>query len=411
MLLAVDKDNILIDTIRISMPKTPWLRILENSYYGHPSDISKRYDISDIVQTIVDTKGGGCFLHLPAQTDLGKIFGDPYAEGDKEMVIYYEVEGWMGHINMNAFGGYLHDKIEIISPVVMPQLIITTAWWGKPIEQILDRIKESEHPFLIREEMFQYCIDIAKDIQLLIDNHGKGKSLVIGLKDNLKEILKLENKYIKKDDDDMEHILFLSYSLRGRIAHYIGLEDPERPGYLSKRLAIISPRYKAGIMHRQLRECRKARFVVPSIQIHQAIYGDLNHPMRQRDAYPALQAMLDEEEGTHLIINGINSPTPDFLFNYFDDPNPNNHGNSMRLFYELKPFSGELKVFSRSNMLTSTIKIGWESLPIVYPEPSDIKQNYANPVLRNIWQKEPSTRYSVSFTPVEYTQKPPEKSQ
>ena len=91
-------------------------------------------------------------------------------------------------------------------------------------------------------------------------------------------------------------------------------------------------------------------------------------------------AMLDEEEGTHLIINGINSSTPDFLFNYFDDPNPNNHGNSMRLFYELKPFSGELKVFSRSNMLTSTIKIGWESLPIVYPEPSDIKQNYANSV-------------------------------
>ena len=121
--------------------------------------------------------------------------------------------------------------------------------------------------------------------------------------------------------------------------------------------------------------------------------------------------MLDEEEGTHLIINGINSPTPDFLFNYFDDPNPNNHGNSMRLFYELKPFSGELKVFSRSNMLTSTIKVGWESLPIVYPEPSDIKQNYANQVLRNMWQKEPSTRYSVSFTPVEYTQKTAEKNQ
>ena len=358
-----------------------------------------------------------------------------YAKGDKEMIIYYEVEGWMGHIHMNAFGGYLIDKIEIRAPVVEPQLIIMNACWGMPRKEILHRIKEQEHPFMLREEMFEYAIDITLGIQRLIDVYGKGKALIIDTKDNLRKILDIDtSQYQKKmmiekenlleekenegeaipsdtdaekeeehEEEELEHVLFISYALRGRDVCFIGMENIEKRGYLRDRLAIISPRYKSGILHQQLRESRKGRFVVPSIKIHQAIYGDLKHAMRQRDAYPAVQAMIDEEEGTHLMINGITDPNPDYLFNYFDDPNPNHHGNSIKLFYELKPFSGALKLFSRQNILTAAIKIGWEHLPIVYPEPSDVKQNYDNKIVRDHRNNEKSTRYSVDFTPVDYS--------
>ena len=77
ILCMIDGNNQIIENTKISMPKTPWLRILENSYYGHPSDISKRYDISEIIQTMVDTKGRGCFLEFERGTDLSKYFGDP----------------------------------------------------------------------------------------------------------------------------------------------------------------------------------------------------------------------------------------------------------------------------------------------------------------------------------------------
>jgi len=292
ILSTIDKDNNIVDSITICMPKTPWLRILENSYYGHPSDISKRYDISEILQTIVDTEGNGCFLQFPIETDLSTYFDDPYPEGDKEMIIYYEVEGWMGHIHMNAFGGYLIDKIEIRAPVVEPQLIVMNAWWGMPTKEILDRIKEQENPFALREEMFQYHINITTGIQRLIDQHGNGKSLIIDTKDNLQNILGIDiseyqshlktNKDKKRmeepgeigveskgveyeDEEELEHVLYLSYSLRGREVVFIGLENLEKPGYLLERLAIICPRYKSGIVHQQLRESRKGRFVVPVV--------------------------------------------------------------------------------------------------------------------------------------------------
>ena len=58
--------------------------------------------------------------------------------------------------------------------------------------------------------MFQYCIDIAEDIQPLIDHHGKEIFSDWIERQFTRDTQTREQ--IHKDDDDMEHILFLSYT-------------------------------------------------------------------------------------------------------------------------------------------------------------------------------------------------------
>ena len=311
------ENSVLTSRVSIHIPSTPWLRILEQSYYGHPKDPSKRYEVSEILQYIVDSRGRGCFLEINSDVNLKELVGDPDVGSDKILNVKYELEGWMGHITVNAIAGYLFDRIEINAPIVTPQLIIFEAVWGVLTEKAEETKRSLGSSMRLLKEMFQTCVDITGAVQRQVDVYGYGRYLVIDTTDDVIQMFNL--KQYSNKEMDQRYVLFIRYSSRGMNGHII-IEESQKSGHLTERLCILAPKYKSGINHAQLKESRKGNFVAPFIKLSSAVYGEIGNCCREYNVLPGIQSMLDEYNGERLVIAGINEDEPDYLFNYFDDP-------------------------------------------------------------------------------------------
>eukprot|EP01034_Spumella_vulgaris_P024630 gene24630-30998_t len=115
------------------LPRTRYLRIFSGTY-GFPKGISSTgrmsYDVSEILQSMVD-QNGGSYLSLSSYTPLARIFGDPCPGYPKDLRLSFEIVGRSGSVTNSELRGYLRKKLQIkCSPTVAPLIFVVSATYG-----------------------------------------------------------------------------------------------------------------------------------------------------------------------------------------------------------------------------------------------------------------------------------------
>lgn len=370
-------------------PKDRALRIIKASY-GYPRgaavDGRMSYDVTEIVQGLVDVNGGS-FLTISNQQSLFKFFGDPCPGYTKDLRVQYEMTGRWGKDVYDEDGrGYLKRRVLIeTSPTIAPLILVQSAFYGvtptgrkdhvahikrelRKIYAIETKIKlgmiiSPDEMFFLRKKealeeekrIFQNIpinfIDISKKVQTLADEGG---SCLFIDKKTFDPNSSFSNP--SKGNHKLLEINVLCYGHDSeRQTDSKDMTGSGHPrNFITRKNArfIISvhdhPTSTRGIMSESIKFATD--YSAPLIYVSKAIYGNFDDLSKCIDVTSDVQALV---KGRFLRIErNVN------LDALFSDPCPGRR-KQLKIEYSARGFMGNIRVHEKNDFLAAKLEIGF----------------------------------------------------
>ena len=88
---------------------------IQRASFGHPTDSSRSFDVSDHVRGLVEAQGGST-LNISTKQDLIVLFRNPARPVRKMLKINYECVGLTGTVDVSDLNGKLQASIRLGYP-------------------------------------------------------------------------------------------------------------------------------------------------------------------------------------------------------------------------------------------------------------------------------------------------------
>ena len=327
------------------------LTIIEASF-GHTNDVLRRLNVTEQIQGLVDSEGGGKFVHLRLAEDLTHRFGDPCVGVDKVLAINYRVEHTIGDLVVPEANGHLVEAVNIQAPVVYPPIVVSLATFS-PTRTIGRTFNQQSAGVAALINYYQKdpAISAVTSIHYIDkETHIVTEEIVrileatddptVQLHEGL-DIIEFLNQHRNKDQPPLprcteQMALRIEYRLHDR---------------LTKKKLLVSA---AGKLKENWTVSIKP--LVPSLYIHGAIYGHPVDTERQVSVRQELNARIHALGGNQLCIGEEEN-----LSELFGDPcYPYNNTKVLQIRYEVKEIKGILNAkVSTEARLRHSVKIGW----------------------------------------------------
>lgn len=390
------------------LPRARYLRIYSGTY-GYPKGISSTgrmmYDVSEILQSIID-QNGGSYLSISSYTPIARLLGDPCPGYPKDLRICFEIVGRSGCVTNSELRGHLRKKLSIqCSPTVQPLIFVLTATYGitptarrdrlQFIARELRAIEAIEHkarqgivakgeelkqlrkkPKLLEQrEMFQNAkinfIEVSLKLQKIVDKSGICVHLSSANFDPnftfgnpTPGVDKILECYLDCSGHDSErHTETNEMTDTGYTRNFITIKR-ERFNIL----VVDDPVTGQGIMQEKIDF--QTDNASPVIVITKATYGEVN-PLDKRDVSRMIDVtgvVQNLVEGRQLIID--TSVNLNELF--YVDPSPGKR-KQLRVEYMTRGFTGNLRVREKDDLLATAIELGYP--PVAPPDDDDYVVN------------------------------------
>ena len=102
--------------VEIRAPEVMPVVEVSRATYGHATDLSKAFDVTSEVRTLVQASGGTTVC-IKKDEDLYALFRDPCRGVRKKLSIEYVVRGYMGTMRVNSQDGHLLADLDLGYPV------------------------------------------------------------------------------------------------------------------------------------------------------------------------------------------------------------------------------------------------------------------------------------------------------
>eukprot|EP00505_MAST-04D_sp_SCG-Rhode-Island_P003871 Stramenopile-MAST_4_protein_3871 len=348
------KGNRFKKSLTIEPPFDPWLFIL-HATYGHRVDRKCQYNVTEKLQARIDSCGGR-YLGIPGDEDVANWFGDPYPGGRKQLIIKYEMGGWLGDITIPEAHGHVLEPLTIVAPMVTPQLTIKYARFGMlapPKEQSL--LKGARPKFVEKNSMDSATV--SKVLQKIADIN-EGERINLTCKDSLFDV------FGGDPCPNLAKCLYVEYSLSEH-AGKVKI-NCDTSGHLVHPLTLSTPMYKEG-GDQARRLSGNNMLVAPGVQLKSAGFG---HPSMEHDKTfditVMLQRRLDANKGKVLHI-----PRSEDLYKSFGDP-CRGVFKHLVIRYQMPMWMQTLEVEGIGRTLEATLRIGWPGEFSVSPKCTDV---------------------------------------
>ena len=343
------KGNRLKKSLTIEPPFDPWLFILYATY-GHRCDPKCQYNVTEKLQARIDSHGGR-YLGVPMDEDIANWFGDPYPGGRKQLIISYEMGGWLGDITIPEAHGHVLEPLTIVAPMVTPQLKINYARFGMlcpPKEQSL--LKGARPKFVEKNSIDNESL--CKILQKIVD-YNEGEWFEVSPEDNIIELIGTD------PCEGVAKTLYIEYTLREH-AGKVRINCSTK-GNLQKGISMKCGMYKEG-GDRARTLSGNNLLVAPGVRLKSAGFG---HPSMEHDKTfditVMLQRRLDANKGKVLHI-----PRSEDLYKTFGDPCRGVFKNLV-IRYQMPMWMQTLEVEGVGRTLAATLRIGWPGDMTVSP--------------------------------------------
>lgn len=401
LVLNVNQENRLKMPFLLITPqlkdKYKYVRIFK-AIYGYPKGLSSTgrmsYDVTEIVQSLVDQTGGS-FLKLTSEQSLSNLFRDPCPKYPKDLRINYEVVGKGGTVVYSEIRNFLRKKVFIqSSPTVAPLIFVLSATYGitptgrkdrlefvnsklrkiealehrrregltlTPDEQLFcktkTRFKDEKHAFTTAPTCF---IDISLRMQMIADKGG----IVFCLdKDSFDP-----NKEFGNPSPGVPKLIECNLDCQGHDSERLAATDEmQDTGYARNYITTKHSRFvilvnddddgKGKMDETLLFQTDNA---APIIQITKAVYGELDFVHRCMDVTTEIQ---NKVVGRVLTVG----TDVDLSVLFRRDPSPGKR-KQLRISYITKGYIGNIRVREKRDFLIAGIMIGY---PVVPPPDDD----------------------------------------